>query len=74
MTKEKTNVNRQNINWLTVIQGVYKHDRKESTNIDPKKGGFNSRNIWKLKKEMFPQCIDLPTAMLDKDGILQTDS
>ena len=30
-------------------------------------------NMWKLKKEMFPQARDMPTAMLDKNGILQTD-
>ena len=46
---------------------------KESKYIDPENGGFNTGHLWKLKKEMFPQGRDLPTAMLDRDGILQTD-
>ena len=46
---------------------------KESTNVDPEKGGFNSTNMWKIKKKMFPQSRDLPTAMLDQEGVLQTD-
>ena len=46
---------------------------KETENIDPEKGGYNSGNMWKLKKEMFPQARDMPTAMLDNNGILQTD-
>ena len=29
--------------------------------------------MWKLKKEMFPQSRDPPTAMLDRNGVLQTD-
>ena len=47
---------------------------KETTGVDPEKGGFNSGNLWKLKKEMFPQSREMPTAMLDSDGIFQTDS
>ena len=46
---------------------------KETTDVDPDKGGFNSGNLWKLRKEMFPQSREMPTAMLDSDGILQTD-
>ena len=44
---------------------------KESTNVDPEKGGFNSTNMWKIKKKMFPQSRDLPTAMLDQEGDIE---
>ena len=46
---------------------------KEAAKIDTETGGFNSGSMWKLKKEMFPQSRDPPTAMLDRNGVLQTD-
>ena len=46
---------------------------KEAAKIDTETGGFNSGSMWKLKKEMFPQSRDPPNAMLDRNGVLQTD-
>ena len=61
-------------NELEDIYAKEYFDKIEKNNVDPEKGGFNSGNMWKLKKEMFPQSRDPPTAMLDSDGVLQTDS
>ena len=46
----------------------------QNTNgIDCQEGGFNSGNLWNLKKQIFPKCKDPPTAMLDpKTGNLLT--
>ena len=43
-------------------------------NINTNEGGYNSGNLWKLKKQIFPQCRDSPTAMFDQEGVLQTES
>ena len=47
--------------------------KKEADKIDTETGGFNSGSMWKLKKDMFPNSRDPPTAMVDSDGVLQTD-
>ena len=36
--------------------------------IECDEGGFTIGNIWKLKKEIFPQCREPPTAMLDPES------
>ena len=40
--------------------------------IESNEGGYNSGKLWKLKKQMFLQSCDPPTAMFDKERILQT--
>ena len=45
----------------------------ETSKIDAETGGFNSGSMWKLKKDMFPQSREPPTAMLDIKGVLQTE-
>ena len=50
---------------------IYGSKRKEMCLLEINSQLFT--NMWKLKKEMFPQARDMPTAMLDKNGILQTD-
>ena len=37
-------------------------------------GGFNSGKLWNLKKHLFPNHRDPPTAMKDDEGNLVTDS
>ena len=48
---------------------------KERTgNVDCEDGGMNTGSLWNLKKELFPQSRDPPTAMIDpKSGNLLTD-
>ena len=46
---------------------------QETKGIDCTNGGFNSGSLWNLKKKMFAKSRDPPTAMLDKNGVLQTD-
>ena len=47
---------------------------KEATqDIDTISGGYNSGRLWKLKRQMFPNSKDSPTAMIDQEGNLQTE-
>ena len=47
---------------------------KEATqDIDTTSGGYNSGRLWKLKRQMFPNANDPPTAMIDQEGNLQTE-
>ena len=46
---------------------------EEIAGIDCEKGGIHSGKLWKLRKKLFPNSRDPPTAMLDNDGNLVTD-
>ena len=39
--------------------------KKRTGNVDSEDGGVSSGSLWNLKKELFPQSRDPPTAMLD---------
>ena len=56
------------------MQSNYEKIKEEIEGIKCEEGGFNSGKLWKLKKKLFPQSRDPPTAMLDQDGNLVTDS
>ena len=44
----------------------------EISGIECEEGGINSGKLWKLKKKLFPNSRDPPTAMLDPEGNLVT--
>ena len=48
----------------------FKKIKAAAEEIDCEVGGNISSDIWKLKKQLFPQHRDPPTAMLDPDGNL----
>ena len=41
--------------------------RQRVGNIDSEDGGLNVGSLWRLKKELFPQSRDPPTAMIDPE-------
>ena len=48
--------------------------KERTKNIDCEDGGLHSGSLWNLKKELFPQSRDPPTAMIDpQTGNLITD-
>ena len=47
---------------------------KASKELNSENGEFNSNRMWKMKKQLFPNCQDPPTAVLDSQGNLITDS
>ena len=51
----------------------YSKIEQETNGIDVTLGGYNSGNLWRLKKKLFPKSRDPPTAMLDQHGVIQTD-
>ena len=55
-------------------QSNYEKIKEEIDNINCDEGGFNSGNLWKLKKKLSPKCRDPPTAMLDRAGNLVTSN
>ena len=62
----------------TILADKYAKDylgkiENAAKDIDSSEGGYNSGKLWKLKKQIFPQARDQPTAMYDKEGILQTE-
>ena len=63
-------------NKLAKIVGKRNKDIIEtaSKDLSNQEGEFNINQLWKLKKQLFPNCKDPPAAVLDTEGNLITDS
>ena len=47
---------------------------EELGDVDTMVGDFKSINFWRLKKKLFPQSRDPPSAMINTDGHITTNS
>ena len=55
-------------------EDMYNIIRDEVSEVNSDEGGFNSGLLWRLKNKLRPKKISPPTAMIDKNGKLITDS
>ena len=51
----------------------FKKIEDATKDIECDEGGFSSQKLWALKKQMYPQQREPPTAMVDKQGNLETN-
>ena len=51
----------------------YEKIKDEIEGVKCEEGGVNSGKLWKLRKKLFPNSRDPPTAMMDQAGNLITD-
>ena len=56
------------------IADNYKTIEEETSKFNCVEGGFNSGKLWNLKKHMFPNNRDPPTAMVNDEGNLVTSN